>query len=81
MRALPVAQSHPWSFHHPLLRFVAFCFNELSRRPCNQAFESLLVMIRETEGNSKPDDLYHGLMEFIIILLSGVAQIEAGLYR
>jgi hypothetical protein len=81
LRALPVAQSHPWSFHYPLLRFVAFCFNEVSRRPYDQAFESLLVKIRETEGNSKPDDLYRGLMEFIIILLSRVAQIKAGLYR
>ena len=80
-RALPVAQTHPWSFHHPLFRFLGFCFIELSRRPYNQAFKSLLVKMRDAMGLFKSVDLYRGLMEFTVLLLSRVAQIKAGLYR
>ena len=81
LRALPVAQTHRWSFHFPLFRFVAFCVTEVSRRPYDHAFEPLLRKIRETEGGYKFAELFRGLIEFTTLLVSRVAQIKAGLWR
>lgn len=81
LKALPVAQTNPWSFHLPLFRFLAFCLIEMSRRPYNSAFGALLQKIRETEGGLKSTELFRGLMELTTLLLSRVAQIKAGLWR
>ena len=79
LKALPVAQTHPWSFHLPLLRFAAFCLMELSRR--ENGFEMLLGKLRETEGDYRSIELLHGLMEFIVLLVSRVSQIKAALWK
>jgi hypothetical protein len=80
-KALPISQTSPWSFHLPLFRFLSFCLIELSRRPNDNGYEALLKKLLDVEGDHKSIELLRGLMEFIVLLLSRVSQIKAGLWR
>lgn len=83
MRQLPVAQITFFSFHLPLHRFVAGCIRELCSRLDDDAqgvvnlLRRLGILLTERES----DELFRGLMEFPLLVLSRAAQIRAGLWR
>jgi hypothetical protein len=78
-RALPMSQVTPFSFHLPLHRFVAACLREASLR--ETGIDDLLLCLTEKLSEDVKDDLFLGLMEFPLLVLSRAAQIRAGLWR
>lgn len=79
LKALPVAQTTPWSFHLPLHRFVAACVREVCRRPTND-MEALLQKIRENSVEQE-EALYEYLMEFPLVVMARTAQVRSGLWK
>lgn len=83
MKQLPVSQVTPFSFHLPLHRFVSSCLRELCIRTDDVGFgmTALSKLLRERLVEREYDDLFRGLMEFPILVLSRAAQIRSGLWR
>jgi hypothetical protein len=83
MRQLPVSQSTPFSFHLPLHRFVAGCFRELCLRKDDElhGVVSLMDKLRSQLPIEDYEDLFLGLMEFPLVILTRAAQVRAGLWR
>jgi len=86
--ALPVSQVRSWSFHLPLHRFVASCLREVFRRPNGGpgGIDALIVLLggcgrHEKVDQKKRGDLFRGLLEFPLIVLSRAAQIRVGLWK
>jgi Putative zinc finger in N-recognin (UBR box) len=78
-RALPMSQVTPFSFHLPLHRFVAACLREASLR--DSGVDDLLSRLSHSLSDDVLDDLFLGLMEFPLLVLSRAAQVRAGLWR
>ena len=74
LKALPISHLAPWSFHLPLHRFVAACLREVCRRPVEQGMAKLLNELHH-------DELFYGLLEFPLVVLSRAAQVRAGLWK
>ena len=78
-RALPMSQVTPFSFHLPLHRFVAACLREACLR--EGGIDELRLMLTRSMDVNAQDDLFIGLMEFPLLVLSRAAQVRAGLWR
>lgn len=83
MRHLPVSQSTPFSFHLPLYRFVSSCLRELCLRSNDADFGMIALkrMLKESLPERELDELFRGLMDFPVLVLSRAAQVRAGLWR
>lgn len=85
MRQLPVSQMTPFSFHLPLHRFAASAIRELCLRKddVNFGMHNLMKRLRTQipEGSCSSDDLFLGLMEFPLLVLSRVAQVRSDLWK
>jgi hypothetical protein len=83
MRQLPVSQVSHFSFHLPLHRFVAGCLRELCLRKNSSCggIDDLLQRLRSLLPEKQHDELFQGLMEFPVLVLSRAAQVRAGLWR
>lgn len=83
MRQLPISQVSPFSFHLPLHRFVACCLRELCLRKNSDCggIADLLQRLRAELPVKQYDELFEGLMEFPVFVLSPAAQVRAGLWR
>lgn len=83
MRQLPASQVSPFSFHLPLHRFVAGCLRELCLRENSEmsGIANLLQCLRTQLPEKQFDELFQGLMEFPVLVLSRAAQVRAGLWR
>ena len=83
MCQMPVAQNTSFSFHLPLHRFVAGCLRELCLRQedgtsgISNLLGRLSVGLNELDSNQ----LFLGLMEFPLLIISRAAQVRAGLWR
>eukprot|EP00957_Ditylum_brightwellii_P048932 3713076-Ditylum_brightwellii.AAC.1 len=72
MKALPIEQARPWSFHLPLHRFVAACLREVTRRPKGSVgggMDELLERLTSMEGDGRwavgsVHEIFRGIMEF-----------------
>lgn len=78
-RALPISQVTPFSFHLPLHRFVSACLREASLR--DNGIDDLMTVLSQHLTNDTREDLFLGLMEFPLLVLSRAAQVRAGLWR
>mmetsp|Transcript_14841 Transcript_14841/g.41321 ORF Transcript_14841/g.41321 Transcript_14841/m.41321 type:complete len:2002 (-) Transcript_14841:1881-7886(-) len=78
-RALPVSQVTPFSFHLPLHRFVAACLREACLR--ETGIQDLRELLSRNLTQRIQDELFIGLMEFPLLVLSRAAQVRAGLWR
>ncbi|CAJ1952324.1 unnamed protein product [Cylindrotheca closterium] len=78
-RALPMSQKTPFSFHLPLQRFVAACLREICLR--EDAMDDLMLKLSRDMFVNNKDNLFLGLMEFPLLVLSRSAQVRAGLWR
>jgi len=78
-RALPVSQVTPFSFHLPLHRFVAACLREACLR--ETGIRDLRSLLSQSLSNAVQDNLFIGLMEFPLLVLSRAAQVRVGLWR
>ena len=78
-RALPVSQVTPFSFHLPLHRFVAACLREACLR--ETGIQDLRSLLSQNLTDDVQDNLFIGLMEFPLLVLSRAAQVRAGLWR
>jgi len=78
-RALPMSQKAPFSFHLPLQRFVAACLREICLR--EDAMDDLMLKLTKDMFVNNKDNLFLGLMEFPLLVLSRSAQVRAGLWR
>ncbi|KAL3941667.1 MAG: hypothetical protein SGBAC_004008 [Bacillariaceae sp.] len=78
-RALPMSQKTPFSFHLPLQRFVAACLREICLR--EDAMDDLMIKLSNDMFINNKDNLFLGLMEFPLLVLSRSAQVRAGLWR
>jgi hypothetical protein len=83
MRQLPVSQVTPFSFHLPLHRFVTGCLRELCLRKddINGGMTTLMLKLRTQLSEKEQDELFRGLMEFPVLVLTRAAQVRAGLWR
>ena len=87
MKALSVAQSHLWSFHLPLHRFIASCVREVSRRPYETTdgeaagIQKLLISLKENINAEKLFRIYSGLLEYPAIIISRNSQIRSCLWQ
>ena len=77
MRQLPVSQVSPFSFHLPLHRFVAGCLRELCLRKVSDAggIADLLQRLQVEMPVKQYDELFKGIMELPLFVLSRAAQI------
>lgn len=78
-QALPVSQVTPFSFHLPLHRFVAACLREACLR--ETGIQDLRELLSSKLSETVQDELFIGLMEFPLLVLSRAAQVRAGLWR
>jgi hypothetical protein len=77
LKALPMPQIAPWSFHLPLHRFLASCFREVCRRAKEQGMDKLMSdLVRHHDR-----EIFQNLIQFPMIVLSRAAQIRVGLWR
>jgi hypothetical protein len=83
MRQLPVSQVTPFSFHLPLHRFVSCCLRELCLRKDDSrgGMTTLMHGLRTQLTEKEQDELFRGLMEFPVLVLTRAAQVRAGLWR
>jgi hypothetical protein len=83
MRQLPISQVTPFSFHLPLHRFVAGCIRELCLRKhdLTGGMAGLMELLRSELSPRDQDELFRGLMEFPVLVLSRASQIRASLWR
>lgn len=81
IRALPVAQVHPFSFHLPLHRFAAACLCEVMRQPVASSMDNLLTRLHNAGNKAQVKKMVCGVMEFPVIVLSRAAQIRSGLWK
>ena len=83
MWQLSVSQVSPFSFHLPLHRFVAGCLRELCLRKNSDAggIADLLGRLRTQMPEKQHDELFQGLIEFPVLVLSRAARVRAGLWR
>ncbi len=83
MRHLPVSQMTPFSFHLPLHRFAASAMRELCLRKDDSNFgmHNLMQRLRADVQDDTSDNLFLGLMEFPLLVLSRVAQVRSDLWR
>jgi len=83
MHQMPVAQNTSFSFHLPLHRFVAGCLRELCLRQDDgvSGISSLLGRLNVGLSERDFDQLFLGLMEFPLLIISRAAQVRAGLWR
>ena len=84
MRQIPISQMTPFSFHLPLHRFVASALRELCLRKneVERGMTNLMMRLRSLPGSEGgSDDLFRGLMEFPVLVLSRVAQVRSDLWR
>jgi len=83
MKQLPVSQVTAFSFHLPLHRFVASCIRELCLRTDDIGFgmTALGKLLNDRLVEREYDDLFLGLLEFPMLVLSRAAQIRSGLWR
>lgn len=78
-QAIPMSQDTPFSFHLPLHRFVATCLRETCLRQSGIA--DLKIQLAQNLPAPVYENLFLGLMEFPLLVLSRAAQIRAGLWR
>jgi hypothetical protein len=83
MQQIPIAQITPFSFHLPLHRFVASCIRELCLRSDDAAagVQALKMNLCTRLSENKQEELYKGLLEFPLLVLSRASQIRAGLFK
>ena len=80
MRQLPVSQVTPFSFHLPLHRFVASALRELCLRP-DDAASGMSNLMQRLSLHEETADLFWGLMEYPVLVLSRVAQVRSDLWK
>ena len=80
-RQLPVGQSTPFSLHLPLHRFLASCIRELCLRPPERGLQRLIDRLCNDLSEAALDNLFFGLLEFPLLVLSRSAQVRAGLWK
>ena len=83
MRQLSISQVSPFSFHLPLHRFVAACLRELCLRDDSAVggIAALLHRMQTELPTPQADELFQGLLEFPLLILSRAAQVRAGLWK
>ena len=77
MQQMPVSQVTPFSFHVPLHRFVASALRELCLRT-NDAEAGMACLMERLQHHK---DIFWGLMEFPVLVLSRVAQVRSDLWK
>lgn len=87
LHALTFTQKTRWSFHLPLHRFLAACLREVVRRPSpitneGNSISRLLTNLQASSVDiSQIVDLFNGLIEFPLMVLSRAAQIRSKLWK
>jgi Putative zinc finger in N-recognin (UBR box) len=81
-RQLPFGQVSPFSLHLPLHRFLAACIRELCLRSDEKGAASLLGRLTQAAvSKADLDDIFHGLLEWPVLVLARACQVRAGLWR
>lgn len=81
MRQLPVSQLSPFSFHLPLHRFATACIRELCLRGDLNGVHELMSVLCSSLTEQEHDDLFRGLMEYPMLVLTRAAQVRCGMWR
>ncbi|CAB9520261.1 protein ligase UBR1 [Seminavis robusta] len=80
-RQLSLGQVSPFSLHLPLHRFFSACLRELCFRPDSKGAGALMESLASGMPKEALDDIFHGLMEWPVLVLSRACQVRAGLWR
>ena len=81
MVQLPVAQNSAFSFHLPLHRFSTGCLRELCLRGGQHGIDDLMDKLTLMLTPKQHNELFQGLMEYPMLVLTRAAQVRAGLWR
>ena len=80
-RQLAIGQTTPFSLHVPLHRLSAASIREVCLRPDEMGVHCLMQRLANDVTKPALDELFMGLLEYPVLVLSRAAQVRAGLWR